>query len=336
MKIISLVNPHSGCDYHRIKLPLTYLHQRSLIEGIQAGQTLEDNLKECDILFYNRIPFGASLDDILSARERYGFKIVVDIDDYWQLYPGHYLGGIWKKQKLEQQIVQSLAISDAVTCTTDRLYEKVKQYNDNVHVCPNGLPFDDAQFTSERKPSDHLRFIYAGGGSHFWDLRLLGNTMEKLSRHPFNSEIVLAGIASVNIYDKMVDVMSARGKLKSFTTLQHLPLDSYMELYNDGDIALAPLVANTFNAHKSNLKVLEAGCKAIPIIVSDTGPYNDDECPHLMRVNQPGEWYKWIRYCEQNPAFVQDNGAALSEYVRTNYDIRTMNYLRLEAFNSVL
>lgn len=335
MKIISLVNPHSGCDYHRIKLPLTYLHKHGHVTGVTPGQSVEDSLKECNILFYNRTPYNVLLDDILRWREQYGFKIVVDIDDYWKLYPGHYMETIWKIQDLEQQIIRSLSIADAVTCTVDRLYDKVLAYNSNVHVVPNGLPFDDLQFTAARTTSDRMRFIYAGGGSHFWDLFMIRNSIARLSRDNFEGEIVLAGIAAVNIYDRMVDVMSDRGRMKNFRSLQYLPLDSYMDLYKEGDVALAPLAKNIFNSHKSNLKVLEAGCKNIPIIVSNNGPYQDEN-PLTMRVDTPAEWYKWIRFCQNNPSFVADNGEQLGEYVRHNYNLRLMNYLRLEAFNSVL
>jgi hypothetical protein len=147
--------------------------------------------------------------------------------------------------------------------------------------------------------------------------------------------VVLAGIAAVDIYDRMVSIMSAQGRLKNFRTLQYRPLDSYMELYKDGDVALAPLAKNLFNRHKSNLKVLEAGAKNMPIIVSNNGPYADEN-PLTMRVDTPNEWYKWIRFCEQNPSFVLDNGEQLGEYVRNNFHLRLMNYLRLEALNSVL
>jgi len=336
MKVISLINPHSGCDYHRVKLPVTYLHKAGLIQGVVAD-SFEASLEQCEILLYNRLPFGRSLETILEARKRYGFKIVVDLDDYWQLYPGHYLERVWQAQQLEKHILRNLTIADAVICTSDRLKDKIEPYNTNVYVVPNGLPFGDLQFTPERAPGQRMRFMYCGGGSHFWDVRLLAGAMDKLARHNFAGEVILAGVADgVKIYRDMAGVMSAQGRLKHARTLKYQALDSYMDLYNDGDVALAPLVANSFNSHKSNLKVIEAGCKAMPIIVSNTGPYYDDECPYLMRVDSPGEWYKWIRFCHDNPSFVENNGGYLHEYVKQNYDIRILNFLRMEAFESVM
>ncbi|GEP95550.1 glycosyltransferase family protein [Chitinophaga cymbidii] len=336
MRILSLVNKQSGCCYHRVKLPVTYLINDGLIQGVPGGLSFEESLKHCDVLFYNRVPTGYTIEQILQLRAKHGFKIVVDMDDFWRLYPGHFLEKIWEHQGLERQFVKNLTAADAVTCTSDRLREKVIPYNRNVHVIPNALPFGEMQFYSDRAPAERMRFIYAGGTSHFWDLRLLRPTMDKLSRDKFTGEIVLAGIApGVDIYRKMIDTVSARGKLRHFRTITYQPLDSYMDLYNDGDVALAPLVGNEFNSCKSNLKVLEAGSKKMPIIVSNTGPYRDDPCPHLMRVDTPSEWYKWIRWCEQNPNHVIDIGQALHTWVQERYDIRKINNLRLEVFNSV-
>lgn len=337
MRILSLVNNASGCDYHRVRLPITYLQKAGYIQGVPAGKTFEDSLKECDILFYNRLPFNTPLCQILEYRKKYGFKIVVDLDDYWKLYPGHLLEGIWKLQQLEKQIIMNITHADAVICTGDRLHEKILPHNSNVHVVPNGLPFDDDQFIMRQSHHDGNAFIYVGGGSHLWDLRILEPTMKKLARHNFKSQVVLAGVAEdADVYRKMGNLLSASGKLSGYKAVRHLPVSSYMDLYEHGTIALAPLVANEFNAHKSNLKVLEAGCKGMPIIVSNTGPYAEDVCPFLMRADSASDFYRWIRWCEDNQNHVSDNGTALAAYVRQNYDIRRLNYLRLDAFNSVL
>lgn len=331
------MNTHSGCCYHRIKVPITYMQQAGQIRGVPEGLSFEETLKHCDILFYNRVPTGFTLDAILAYRERFGFRIVVDLDDYWKLYPGHFLEQLWLTHGTDREFLRNISAADAVTCTTDRLRSKILQYNDNVHVVPNALPYGSMQFTSDRAPANGMRFIYAGGSSHLWDVRLLTACMDKLSREKFTGEIILAGVApGVDIYRRMTASMSARGKLKCFRSLTYQPLDSYMDLYNDGDVALAPLVANEFNAHKSNLKVLEAGCKKMPIIVSNTGPYLDDPCPYLLRVDTPSEWYKWVRWCENNPNHVSDNGQALHEWVVRHHHIEAANARRLEAFKCAI
>lgn len=344
MRIISLVNPLSGCDYHRIKLPLLYLHKRGLINGVPAGATFEEDLSQCDMLMYNRTPYGTSLEYILQLREKYGFKICVDVDDYWRLYPGHVFEKEWIAQGVDKHIIQNMLSADVVTCTNERLQTLIAPFNENVFVVPNGLPFDDGQF----KPGFDVYkesvkifpegFIYVGGGSHQWDVNILRTSIRKLADERFTGKITLAGVTDAAVYTKMSNSLSANGRIINFQKLQSESLETYMSLYDNGEVSLAPLVNNEFNSCKSNLKILEAGAKHMPIIVSNVGPYYDDECPFLMRANKPSDFFKWMKYChdKSNKEFLKDNAASLAEYVRHNYDIRNMNYLRLEAFASVV
>lgn len=345
MRLVSFVNPQSGCDYHRVKLPLTYLYKRNLIDGVPGMGTLEEDLAACDMLVYNRMPYNISLEQLLIYKAKYGFKICVDIDDYWILYPGHQFEKVWKEQNIASHIVANIVAADVVTCTNDRLWDLIKPYNSNVYVCPNGLPYGDGQFTERYGNAyDPVEgpyqegFIYAGGGSHQWDVDLLRTSIKKLADEKFAGRITLAGVTDAPVYAKMSNVLSANGRLLNFQKVPSAPLESYMDLYDHGEVSLAPLVDNEFNSCKSNLKILEAGAKKIPIIISNAGCYRDDECPYVMRADKPIDFHRWIKYCDQNKGsgFLRDHAESLAEYVRHNYDIRTMNYLRLEAYNSVL
>lgn len=338
MKLLSINNPNSGCDYHRIKLPITYLHGAGHIKGVRPGK-IEDMLQEADIVMYNRMPYGISQENLLRYRGQHGFRIVVDIDDYWHLFSGHHAEREWEAGKYADQIVSNIRDADAVLCTGNRLKDRILSINPNVYVVPNALPFGELQFTPDRMPSPdgQVRFIYVGGGSHGQDVQLLRNPIARLARENFPNEIILGGInPDVPIYRDMIKVMSARGKHHRFKWMYPRPLDSYMDLYNAGDVAMAPLVSNMFNGHKSNLKVVEASSKGMPIIASNTGPYYDDPNPLILRASSTTEWIRWFRYCAANPAFVEDNGAAILDYGINFYDIRQANALRMEAFENVM
>jgi len=343
MKIVSLNNPLSGVDYHRIKIPLTYLHSRKLIEGVESAGSLKDTFAQCDLLLYNRLPYGMTLDEVIAFRDKFGFKVCVDIDDYWNLYPGHILETYYKAHNIPRQVLQNIMAADVITTTTDRLYNLIKPFNQNVHVVPNGLPFDEGQFGpnmhsyyDQGNGIDPNGFIYCGGGSHEQDVNILRSSMRKLADEKFTGKIILAGVTDAPVYTKMSNVLSANGRILNFEKIQHESLDNYMSLYDWGEVAIAPLVDNVFNSCKSNLKILEAGAKHMPIIVSNTGPYKDDHCPFVMRANKPMDFCRYMKYCQDNKSFLADNAESLAEYVRYNYDVRNMNYLRLEAYNSVL
>lgn len=144
MKILGLTQRNSGCGYHRIILPLAFM------EDVTAHITnlpLESDMqKEWDILFFNRL---SVFDDKLQVLKDKGIKIVVDMDDDWVLPPNHINYGDYLN--LKPRIENNIKIADLVTCTNQRLYNRCKEFNDNVMIFPNALPYGQEQFTDEKQ-----------------------------------------------------------------------------------------------------------------------------------------------------------------------------------------
>lgn len=336
--IVPILNKNSGCDYHRIFLPYSYL-------GVDFkkldGMRFEDIAKDTRLLVFNRTA-KQSLLPYLYYKNKHGFKILVDLDDYWELYYKHELNKEWVKQKMGEQIILSLKNADAVTVTTSLLADKVKQYNKNVHVIPNALPFGDDQFNSDKNPSDKLRFIYAGGSSHLHDLKELSVPFQKVNNNPNiidNCTFTLAGIPlnPPKEWQRIENCFTLNGKLKSYNKITVKKLSEYMDVYKDGDICLVPLEGNPFNARKSNLKIIESGCKYNPVICSDVSPYADEPNRDIiMFAKNTREWYEHIKYCVENPHFVHEKGQQLGEYVRQNYDLRKINQYREQLIENLI
>ena len=338
--ILPLLSYEAGCDYHRIILPLKKL-------GVDfdafTGKNVEDVLNDVKLVFFNRTPHNM-LPQLLELRKKKDFRIVVDIDDYWVLYPHHYMYHTWNKQKYGEQMIAAIKIADAVTCTTDLLRDKIVQYNKNVHVIPNAFPFGEGQFNSEKIRTEQMRFIYAGVTSHFWDIKELSIPFQKINTstltHPY--EFVLAGYSEANeatkqMWTKMERSFNLNGKLKNYRRVNGLPIDNYMNLYGHSDVSLIPLESNNFNRFKSNLKIIEAGCKYNPAICSNVSPYSD-EVPGVgvMYANNAREWAEHIKYCTQNPSFVFDMGQKLGIHVRTAYSLERVNEYRKQLFDHLI
>lgn len=335
IKAFPLYMGNSGCDYHRIKLPFLfgapYIDQESH-KGFEPAKLLE-YMGNHEVIVYNRhFPLGLPL--LNELREKHGFKLVVDLDD-WVILPDYH--PMYKNYKAgdADAILDNIKNADCVTVTTDRLYQKIKEYNKNTHVIPNALPFGYDQFTLKpERQSDIFNFIYTGQSSHLEDVRLMQTDIVR-ARNLKDMGITLAGFSlnSPITWGKIEKVFSAHN---NYTRIPMKPLNEYMSVYDNADCSLVPLCVNEFNSCKSNLKVLEAGSKKLPCIVSYVAPYRDDHDAPVLWVKQPGDWYKHMKYLSDNREYAKDMGEKLYEYVKERFDLLKWNKVRFELYESVI
>ncbi len=327
----------SGCDYHRVRLPFIFAgeyYQDAVYKGFTLANLLE-YLSVSELVVLNRLlPIG---NDVLKKwHAKFGFKIVVDVDD-WIKLPAYHPNYQQYKMDAARQIIECVQMADLVTVTTDRLRTRMLDYNKNVHVLPNALPYGHIQFT-ERPPKQHdtFNFIYTGQSSHLEDVRLMQADIKRASRLPgisFTMAGYKTGGAAGKVWHRMENVFNQGAP---YYRIPAQPLDSYMDIYNYSDCSLVPLCVDDFNSCKSNLKVLEAACKKIPAIVSHVAPYRDDTDAPVLWVKQPGDWYKHMKYLTGNPGAAEDLGEQLHQWAKEKFDLIKWNRTRFELYQSIL
>lgn len=337
--LVPIIKMTSGCDYHRLFLPLS---EMGMDLNQFANKSVGDFIPEMKILLFNRVT-GGPMKDFVEMRRKHGFKIVCDLDDYWELYPNHILYNNWYQTGMNTQILESITYSDVVIVTTELLADKVREHNKNVHVIPNTLPYDTGQFKSDKEESEFVRFSYAGGSSHFRDIQELKIPFQKTlnDRAFLKAKFILAGVdksnqPSVDFWGKMERAFSLNGKVRNFETRGTLPLQSYMDHYNHTDVTLAPLENYHFNRYKSNLKVLESAAKYNPCIVSDVSPYKEFKGPGIDFVHNAKSWFDALKDYVTDPIFRQEEGQALGEYCREHYNMKDANEYRRQLFESLM
>lgn len=100
---------------------------------------------------------------------------------------------------------------------------------------------------------------------------------------------------------------------------------SYMHLYDGHQFAIAPLASSPFAECKSNLKILEAGAKGLPIICSRTLPYHTGDMRKVVRfAESKADWLEGMLGLI-DPGRTADEGARLAEHVRKHYNLKTVN-----------
>jgi len=307
MKVGIVAQEVNGVSYHRLIKPFSLLSEDfELVHCEGANSDMFDY--GFDVIIFSRILPVIKQGKFIRELQKRGVYVICDIDDHWLLNTGH----IGKKagDKFRTQSIEALKYSDEVWVTHRHLGQAVNNLNANWYVIPNALDPTDDQW----KPKENYerKIGWAGGITHVDDLML---TKGCYSRPP-----VICGWQNESEWLKLK---------KSFPAqyVKGLGVSDYGNLYNYFDIAIAPLVGNKFNTYKSNLKILEAGIKGIPIFVSNQHPYTDEH-KGIFKVN---DWQKAVTKAESmGVEEIRENGLALRSYVLERYDIREVNKRRVK------
>jgi glycosyltransferase involved in cell wall biosynthesis len=334
ISILGMGTAQSGVSYHRIALPMGYMEN---VTGIVTNDLKHDLIQpKYDIFFYNRVnPYHDKHNEF---RKEMGCKIVMDIDDDWDLPLNHLM--FEQYIHLKPKIIRNMYDADMVTCSTERLAEKVKKFNSNVHVFPNALPYGKDQFTNDRYEDEKVRIFWCGGITHKEDLRLVREGVRRLRNAKDKIKMVIGGYDTANeftkrLWDRMVDFMTDLRYLPHEILPAHRPYD-YMELYRHADIMLVPLVADGWSAYKSNLKLLEAAAKGIPVICSAVPPYSDDADAPVLWVHKQSDWYEHMNFLIHNKNAREDYGQKIHEWAINKYNLPTINEVRRSTFANLV
>ena len=330
MRILAITSKQSGVGYHRIMMPLVNMKKDyCLITDTLSEETFEGKF---DIVVMNRMLANIKPEQMIEWRKKYGFKLIVDNDDHWQLDPSHILFQQYIINSVPQQIINWIQVADLCTCTHERLAEEIYKLNTNVEIIPNAIPYGEEQFILDKKESALVRLFWSGSGTHGRDLEILRNPMKRIN---FPVRTIIAGYneGEKHIWDNMICAFTNGLKLKP-TIYNYNPVTEYMAAYCDSDISLIPLVDSKFNSMKSNLKVLETASKKNPAIVSNVNPYKGFY--PACHVNSQKDWYYWIKLLTHDQAARKQYGNDLYEYCNKNFNLHEVNKQRFAIYNKLI
>lgn len=329
MKIIGIINQRAGSCYHRVYTPLMNMDHDTHITNKLTAEAIEKF--GCDLLVFNRYTNFNQVKEIQELRLKYGFKIAIDIDDYWYLSSNHILKEHWDIDGVSNVIINNMIDADIVTCTHERLEDAIKVYNKNVHVLPNAIPGGFEQFNLNPQKSDKIQIMYQGSITHKEDLDLIKNPMKRVA-----SDSKLASKIKTTFGGYVHDLPESNMMLSAFTCgLKLNPLifpamkpTEYYQVYNHADISIVPLIANKFNSYKSNLKILESAYAGVPVIASRVDPYLDFPEDCVMYVDKQTEWYQHIKLLTDFDYVREMYGRNLMDYCNEHYNFKSINEQR--------
>ena len=391
IKILVISSNFDGIGYYRINSPYLSIDDEQLdIKFLPMSDFTfkmdENTLKEFEFIVYHKtLPLKSinEVDEFLRIKNKYNIKLIIDIDDYWDLDPTHIYYETNNIDNRLEKLINNIRLADYVTTTTPFLASVIKNYNKNVVIFENAVNIKEQQWIPRKIDSDKTRFLWGGSITHYNDLKLMDYAFGNIEDELFKKiQVYIAGFdlrikdsnnnfritnPNNNPWTEFEKIFTNNYKniknndylkwLKTFNDGEDLygyneefknefyqrrwtkPIFQYGEMYNEADVALAPLVNNTFNNMKSQLKVIEAGIHKCPIIASKNPPYIIDvingKHGFLIDDMNKQEWYNKIKFFVENPNAIVDMGESLNELILEKYTLDKINEKRIEFFKMI-
>lgn len=182
IKLLAIPSDKYAVGKYRILDPYQYigeLYSDDIHVDISYDVPDEDDFfKNYDIVvFHTHILRKSHEDNIKRVKwlKEKNIKVIIDVDDYWNVGFSHPLYHTYKKNNWPMYRVELIKLADFVTTTTPYLQNTIlkKTNKDNVIIFPNAINENEKQFIPNPTPSERIRFGWVGGSTHLQDISLI-------------------------------------------------------------------------------------------------------------------------------------------------------------------
>lgn len=312
-KPLPVVVPHMadymGCGYYRIIKPFEAMQRDTVVDG----KLSEALLSASYLARYqpDSIVIQSNISPVFHEWARRTSKLtnvfkVFELDDYLPNIPLKSHSRSKFGPDTMKMLRKSLSYMDRFVVSTEPLADALSDLHRDIVVMPNCLSLDWwGNLHGLRNQGKKPRIGWAGGSSHTGDLEMIFDVVKAFAGEV---EWVFFGMCPpklrpyVDEFHEGIDIALYPQKLASLNL----------------DLALAPVEDNLFNACKSNLRLLEYGACAVPVICSDVACYRGN-LPVTRVKNRFKEWHDAIRMHLNDPDASEKMGQKLQQAIYQNH-----------------
>jgi len=304
----------SGCGHYRLIQPLDAMVGAQVATGRVSLGGMRANLvlaSEADVLVFQRFFTDAGLQAMQEAKSLKGVRKIYDADDldsHIRITNSSYRQAL---KDARGRMAKAIGLCDRLVVSTQPLAHALAATHEDIRVIPNRLSpgmWGDApprRLIDRPQRSGKPRVGWAGSASHYGDLKMVADVIRDLADEV---DWIFMGMCPDEI----------RPYVKEFYA--GVPTLDWPErlMAQDWDVAIAPLESHAFNECKSNLKLLEYGWCAMPVVCSDVLPYQGD-WPVVRVKNRHRDWCDAIRGLLSDSAGARAQGLALQRKVQSEW-----------------
>ena len=297
MRILHYVGDRSGVFLYRAYYPSIalqdYTDSNVLFSrncSIVNPQSLAE-MNWCDVAIFHR-QYIEHVTDAMKHLKKLGKKVIFEIDDDWMnLNPDNpFKKIIDKNPKIIEGIKRAAKEADCITVTNERLAKMMSQFNKNVKILPNYISsyFFDYNLIPQKKEDNCVNLLWSGAQNHLDSLKSLVEPLKILFEKYDNIKFWIVGSNYAYLFPFI-----PKSKLR---WCAWTGLENYASGITFGDIGLAPMADNKFNASKSNIRVLEYGYMGLPVVASNIYAYKETltHGKNGYLANNTDEWVKYL------------------------------------------
>lgn len=280
----------------RLISPLSLLERNEEL----SYKIYQENSTNIDKRFGYCIVQRLAFDDIKGARllvkniRKNKCKLILDTDDAFSLIDSNH-SDYNDQLKKQVEAMEYIAIkADQIWVSTPKLKKAYSEINPSTHLIENTL--DQTIWDPKLKTNKHskkLKMIYMGTNTHDKDFKMIVQSLNKLhEKHADKFDLTMIGVSS--------DSMSAYPWIKRLYQPRGGAIyPRFVEWFiSQGpfEIGICPLLDNSFNQYKSDIKCLDYIAAGIIPMASKVEAYSTKELKkHTILINNsPKDWFNYL------------------------------------------
>lgn len=313
-KILYVARDDGGCGYYRCVQPAKFLNRLGLASAeVVLNHPTQEQLLSADLVIMQDMGTENS-GNIARQLIQNHIPFLAEFDDFVHHVSPNNLGGYpsWNPGTLYIHRSMEMARSAfGIQVSTNQLAREYYPYNPTIFVVPNYFDKDLWISPISKKQDGKIRIGWAGGNAHADDLAMVSKVIDKIVRESDGKVLFetfgmtkneLGGVFSLNELHQECPSCGYEGEIHHYPgeSLEEFPLI----LASKGwDIALAPVVNNSFGNCKSDNKIKEYAACGIPIVASPITPYkeSDRQGARVLFAETFEEWYNQIVSLIESP-----------------------------------